>query len=432
MNEHDARDTRLPASTKRACGGCGLPPLHGKEVAMRAKNLRSFSHPARSGLGVCIALALFAALGMGARVVPAYGSAIDGTQSAVGALAGGTGGPIAVVACPGDPTGGYYAEILRAEGFDEFSTMTVNDVSEQSLALFDTVLLAKCTLSGQEATFINWVSAGGNLIAMRPDRSLASLVGLQWPQSGTLSDAYLKVDTSTGPGSGITADTMRFHGTADTWGLNGAKTIAWLYSDANAITSPNRPAVTLRSFGTNGGQAAAFTYDLARSVIETRQGNPAWAGDERDSAVGGQELIRSDDLFYGAKPGDVQPDWVNLDKVQIPQADEQQRLLANLITQMTLDRKPLPRFWYLPRGAKAAIVMTGDDHGNGGTAGQFDRFKAESPANCSLADWECIRSTSYAYPGTQIPGAKQYQDDGFEISLHLSTGCQNFTPVSLT
>ncbi len=46
----------------------------------------------------------------------------------------------------------------------------------------------------------------------------------------------------------------------------------------------------------------------------------------------------------------------------IPQADEQQRLLANLIVTMARDRKPLPHFWYLPRGEKAAIVMTGDDH----------------------------------------------------------------------
>ena len=29
--------------------------------------------------------------------------------------------------------------------------------------------------------------------------------------------------------------------------------------------------------------------------------------------------------------GDIQPDWIDLNKVAIPQADEQQRLLANLI-----------------------------------------------------------------------------------------------------
>ncbi len=55
--------------------------------------------------------------------------------------------------------------------------------------------------------------------------------------------------------------------------------------------------MTLRSVGTSGGQAAAFTYDLARSVVYTRQGNPAWAAQERD----GFAPIRSDDLFYGAE-----------------------------------------------------------------------------------------------------------------------------------
>ena len=66
--------------------------------------------------------------------------------------------------------------------------------------------------------------------------------------------------------------------------------------------------MTLRDVGTTGGQAAAFTYDLARSVVYTRQGNPAWAGHKRD---GLRREIRPDDLFYGAKAGDVQPDWVD-------------------------------------------------------------------------------------------------------------------------
>ena len=47
--------------------------------------------------------------------------------------------------------------------------------------------------------------------------------------------------------------------------------------------------------------------DLARSVVYTRQGNPAWVGQERDGAVG----IRPDDLFFGAKSGDIQPDWLD-------------------------------------------------------------------------------------------------------------------------
>jgi hypothetical protein len=173
--------------------------------------------------------------------------------------------------------------------------------------------------------------------------------------------------------------------------------------------------------GTQGGQAAAFTYDLARSVVYTRQGNPAWAGQERD----GQTPVRSDDLFY--------PDWVDLNKVAIPQADEQQRLLANLILQMNTDRKPLPRFWYFPRNLEAVVVLTGDDHGSGGTAARFDTDLAQSPAGCNVDAWECLRSTSYIYPNTPLTDAQAaaYTTQGFEVALHVNTGCADWTPSSL-
>ena len=139
---------------------------------------------------------------------------------------------------------------------------------------------------------------------------------------------------------------MQFHGTADRYALNGATSVADLYSSAAAATTA--PAVTMRTVGTQGGRAAAFTYDLARSIVYTRQGNPAWAGQERD----GTSPIRSDDMFFGNAPFDPQPNWVDLSKVAIPQADEQQRLLVNLLGTMTADKKPMPRFWYLPRGAQ--------------------------------------------------------------------------------
>ncbi len=136
-----------------------------------------------------------------------------------------------------------------------------------------------------------------------------------------------------------------------------------------------------------------------------------------------------------AATGDPQPDWVDLDnEVAIPQADEQQRLLANLILQMNLAKKPLPRFWYFPRGKKAVVIMTGDDHGNGGTAGRFDQYLAASPAGCNVANWECIRSTSYIYVEPQNLSnaqAASYTAQGFEVGLHINTDCADFTPSSL-
>ena len=317
----------------------------------------------------------------------------------------------------------YLGEILRNEGLNAFTTLDVSQMSAAVLNNFRVVILAETSLStGQVTTLTNWVNAGGNLVAMRPDKKLASLLGLT-AVSGTLANAYMRVNTGSPPGAGITSASMQYHGTSDRYLALGATTVAMLYSSSG--TSTLSPAVTLRSVGSSGGQAAAFTYDLARSVVYTRQGNPAWAGQERDNVIG----VRPNDMFFST--------WLNTSKIAIPQADEQQRLLANLITVMVRDRLPMPRFWYLPRGEKAVVAMSGDDHSPinvqvGGTAFAFDRYKQLSPSGCVVANWECVRSTSYIFPESTLTPAQAagYVADGFEVALHTSWGGCAPTPHS--
>jgi hypothetical protein len=336
--------------------------------------------------------------------------------------------PILVVGSTTNPFTMYLTEILRAEGLNAFTTVDVSFLSPVLLSGFDVVLLGEVALNASQVTTLTgWVNGGGNLIAMRPDKDLTGLLGLT-SVSGTTSNAYLDVDETTGPGAGIVGNTIQYHGPADRYSLNGAIAVATIYS--NASTPTTYPAVALRSVGTGGGQAAAFTYDLARSVVYTRQGNPAWASQERDGIPG----LRPDDMFYGAKIGDVRSDWVDTSKIAIPQADEQQRLLVNLITLMERDKLPLPHFWYLPRGEKAVVVLSGDDHSPGqtpgGTASNFDRMKALSASGCVVANWECVRATSYIYPGSVITNAQAagYAADGFEIALHpLVSSCPTGT-----
>ena len=69
----------------------------------------------------------------------------------------------------------------------------------------------------------------------------------------------------------------------------------------------------------------------------------------------------------------------------------------------------------------------------GGTPAFFNRLKDSSPAGCSLADWECVRASSYLYPDTALTPAQAtaFQADGFEIGLHLNTQCSDWTPASL-
>ncbi|MDN3688878.1 DUF4082 domain-containing protein [Cyclobacterium jeungdonense] len=332
----------------------------------------------------------------------------------------GPGGPILVISSTTNPFSRYPVEILRAEGLNEFAAKDISEVNSSILSGYDVVLLGEFPLQDTHVTlFTDWVTAGGTLIAFRPDSKLTSLLGIT-KVNGTLTDEYLLVNTSNGPGVGIVDQTIQFMGTADLYNLNGATSVAVLYSDVKTATT--HPAVTRNDVGTNGGKAIAFTYDLARSIVYTRQGNPPWAGQKRSGTSG---PIRSNDIYH--------PDWVDLNKVAIPQADEQQRLLANIIIQGNLHKKPLPRFWYLPRGLKAAIIMTGDDHATGGTVGRFNQYKSLSPSNTSqaVADWTAIRGTSYLWSSTNITDAEAaaFEAEGFEIALHLNTNCADWTPT---
>ncbi len=345
--------------------------------------------------------------------------------------------PILIVTGSSNPYTTFLPEILRTEGFNEFDTADISVVTSTTLSAYDLVLLGDTSLTAaQVTTLTNWVNGGGNLIAMHPDPQLAGLLGLA--DTGTaLSNAYVLMSTSAGPGVGLVGQTIQFHGPAELYTLNGATSYATLYSSASTATS--NPALVLKQVGS--GQAAAFTYDLARSVAYTRQGNPAWSGQARDA--GNAPPIRSYNLFFGAASFDPEPDWIDFNKIQIPQADEQQRLLANLILQMNATKKPLPRFWYLPKGLKAAVVMTGDDHGSfygsSATANRFSDFLAASPSGCSVANWECVRGTAYLFPkiiatnsltNTQVAS---YVSQGFEIGVHVdsATTCSDWTTSKL-
>jgi len=333
----------------------------------------------------------------------------------------GPGGPILVLGNSTNAYSRYAVEILRAEGLNEFGTADISAMTATLLNNYDVIILGETTVTADQVLLLtNWVNAGGTLIAFKPNALLAPLLGIA-PATGTLSDKYLLVNTASGPGAGIVGQTIQYHGTANLHALAGASSIATLYS--NATTATIYPAVTMKPVGINGGYAFAFTFDLARSIVYTRQGNPAWAGQKRDGQI---DPIRSDDLFF--------PDWIDFNKIAIPQADEQQRLLANIIMQANLHRKPLPRFWYLPRDLKAAIIMTGDDHSNNGTEPRFNQYKTLGPNTPQdVADWKAVRGTAYMYPGTPISNttAVNLQSQGFEIACHPHTNCLNFTQSSL-
>ena len=70
----------------------------------------------------------------------------------------GPGGPVLVLVDPADKFGRYYAEILRAEGLNEFAVADVGSLSAQTLSTYRVVVLAETGLSDAQAALLDsWV-----------------------------------------------------------------------------------------------------------------------------------------------------------------------------------------------------------------------------------------------------------------------------------
>ena len=250
----------------------------------------------------------------------------------------------------------FVPQMLTTEGLNGFQTAQLPQLTASFLSNYKAVVLPHLALTSTEATlFQNFVSAGGTLIGLRPDLQLATTFGVA-SMGTTLTEEWLAINTSTSIGSGLDPSVMKFHGIADRYSLNGASTVATLYS--NATTATSSPAVATRTLGS--GQAILFSFDLAQTIVLMRQGNPAWAGypDNHD----GFNTMRPSQMFMDQNTNSYWNDLGNGALNDVPQADEEMRLLSNAIVSASATKLPLPRLWYFPNQERAQLLMTGDDH----------------------------------------------------------------------
>lgn len=261
----------------------------------------------------------------------------------------GTNPPVLIIAKDSN-FGTYTSEILKNEGYNEFVTdsFASGKITSPYLKQFDVIVLAENRVDSRSKKMLEkYVRNGGNLIAFRPDTVISELFGLT-PKGGYISEGYIAIDTTTHPGKGITSEMLQFHGMADKYFISGAKSIAHIQENES---SPERyPGVVSASYGE--GHTIAFLYNLPKSIVYTRQGNPLSAGLEKDGIPG----IRAMDLFTDG--------WVDTSKNILNQADQQMALLSNCIQYLSKYSKPLPRFWYFPDELKCLVVLDNDGEYN--------------------------------------------------------------------
>ncbi|MGD9905028.1 MAG: Calx-beta domain-containing protein [Vicinamibacterales bacterium] len=333
---------------------------------------------------------------------------------------GGSPAPILVVvndSAP-NPFGSYLPEILRAEGINAFAVVQLSALDAPTLGAAALVVLAETPLTAPQATlFTDYVGGGGRLVAMRPDAQLHGVLGVA-AAAGTTTDGYLLVDQS-GPGAGLQNLTLPFKGPADHYDPAGGVAVADLYS--TRTVSAGRPAVVRQA------RTAAWAFDLARSTAYARQGDPAFAGLDRDGLAG----YRTNDIFFQT---------IDLDRVGVPHADVQMRLLTRVITDLLADATPLPRLWYFPGASRTIVIPTSDSHTS--LPGPYAALLAAAesvgarvtlymsrfidPAALPIAAWEAAGHEVALHPHFTEDGLTGNFPQGYTNAL---TWFQSFVPV---
>ena len=291
-----------------------------------------------------------------------------------------------------NPFGPYLAEILRAEGIKSFTTVELSALNSGLIASTPLILLAETTLNaGQASLFRDYANAGGRLIAMRPDPQIADLFGLI-PQASSTLNGYISINQAHTTGAGLAAMTLPFRGTATNYlQTGGASTLATLFSDRSTPTV--FPAVV------RFNRTAAWSFDLARSVAYARQGDPA----NINVDTGLVPPLQSFDLFYTG---------FDAQRISVPFADIQMRLLARQIADLLADQAPLPQLWYYPSARRAMMLVAADAHSGFNNA--FTRMLAAAESFGARVTFFISRFMPEPTPAQ----AADWRARGHEIGLH--------------
>ena len=268
----------------------------------------------------------------------------------------GPGGPILVVSSAAIRSRSTTRRFCGPRASTHFSlSWTSAAVTATVLASYDVVILGEMPLTTTQVTmFSNWVTAGGNLIAMRPDKKLASLLGLTDAarDAGRRLPAREHRQRPLAPASSARRCSSTARRTIHAQRCDVRRDAVFerhrlrrrTRRSRCAASAPRRPGggvhLRPRAIGrlhapgqpgvVRPGARRPGADPIRRSVLRRRAGRLGRPDQGRDSA--GRRAA--------AAAGE--PDRLHERRPQAAAA-----------------------FWYFPRGLKAAVVMTGDDHANG-------------------------------------------------------------------
>ncbi len=266
-----------------------------------------------------------------------------------------------IIHLPGDPLSRYshfLTEILRSEGYADLTSLAFEQLNAEELSRHDLVCLPRSALTWDQIDLlVNYVAAGGVLVAFQPDYQLIRRFGLE-PTFGGSVGARLTINTSLPALAFLCAEPIDVVVPTVHWRIDekvNATPLATLTQEGSEFGAIHA-AVMIQH---EQGKVLCFAYDLPHAVARLRQGNP----DNVDLGVTYcDDANRTNELFVGQ---------LDPSQLHLPQADIHTALLARMIDTLA----PRPRLWYYPVLAQQSVlIMTSDeDLVNPGTVAKHHR-----------------------------------------------------------
>lgn len=284
----------------------------------------------------------------------------------------------------GEPSGAYLTEILAGEGLNLVTNLPVSALERLHPEVRVILLASSLTHPTQSEQLLAFVRAGGMLTVFRPVAELRPLCGLG-AMAETVAQGWMRIRPESSDLAEFTQALLPIETHADVGELTDAESLADLLGVGYEYKGV---AVARRRLGK--GCVISWAYDLSANIARLRQGDP---GRVRART----EFQRAADLFA----------WREGETLELPRADEQQRLLVHLLLGFQVEAGfPLPRLWYFPDAAESVLVATGDAHAASAATvesvvnrvemagGRFSVYYAFSPlANTHL---RTLRSLAYS------------------------------------
>jgi hypothetical protein len=252
--------------------------------------------------------------------------------------------PISVLDVP-QSLSRYLFEILQTWGVRD----TVLMPQDQPVDLRRILIVPAGHPTALHESVLDHVQQGGAVIVLEPHGAIASALGIQ---IGARRDQPLRLRVHGMAASGLAGEALPIVGGSpwvDGVAFDDARCLAGLYDPARIDgVFGECPGIIETTLGK--GRVIAVTFDLARSVLLLRQGDPANT----------ERRLHNNGKHTGTpKPSDLAVDIGPRDCGWMPYADMLSRLMVDLLERIS--PAPLPLVGHLPAEQPAITLFSGDE-----------------------------------------------------------------------